>query len=420
MKLDVLIFGGGVAGLWILDRLRREGYDVLLLEAKGIGAGQSGWSQGIIHGGGKYALRGVRDFAAVEAIKHMPDRWRAALAGQPRPGDPDLSAGAVLSPECLMWLPSSSLVARLQALVGMGIVAQAGLLATRPVPVPRAEWPAALAAAAVYTMAEPVMDVRSVLMALASAHPGRVLGFEPGSIYPETPGDWSTIQVASGPGGEVITLSPKLTIFAAGNGNRALLDQRQQPTPRMQVRPLRMLMLEGPLPWWHGHCVVGGKTCLTITARPLSPLGADGKPKPGDRVAWQVGGNIAEHLSGRDEAAMASPETRAEIARELRRWLPGLPLDEVRWASYDAPRAEGYREDALRPSGVHLSEAGVRALACWPTKLALAPLLADDVLERCRSEIGEPVGLGSFRPPDWPAAPEAPYPWETCAWQPLQ
>ena len=53
MQLDVLIFGGGAAGLWCLDRFRRAGYHAILLEAKALGRGQTIQAQGIIHGGGK-------------------------------------------------------------------------------------------------------------------------------------------------------------------------------------------------------------------------------------------------------------------------------------------------------------------------------------------------------------------------------
>src|SRR6266542_2225602 len=85
MQLDVLVFGGGAAGLWCLDRIRRAGYHAILLESKALGAGQTIQAQGIIHGGGKYALRGVRDFEAVRATSLMPDRWRRSLIGNIEP-----------------------------------------------------------------------------------------------------------------------------------------------------------------------------------------------------------------------------------------------------------------------------------------------------------------------------------------------
>ena len=50
-KIDVVIFGAGIAGLWTFNRLKSLGYDVLLLEKKAIGCGQTLASQGIIHSG---------------------------------------------------------------------------------------------------------------------------------------------------------------------------------------------------------------------------------------------------------------------------------------------------------------------------------------------------------------------------------
>ena len=71
----VVILGGGIAGLWLLHELCGAGYDAFLFESARLGAGQSIQAQGIIHGGGKYALRRVGDRAAIEAIRDMPSRW---------------------------------------------------------------------------------------------------------------------------------------------------------------------------------------------------------------------------------------------------------------------------------------------------------------------------------------------------------
>src|SRR5262245_52665500 len=127
MQLDVLLFGGGAAGLWCLDRFRRAGYHAILLESNALGCGQTIQAQGIIHGGGKYALRGVRDFDAVRATSLMPDRWLRSLAGG---SPPDLRGTKVLSDSCLLWLPRGSAMARLQSWGGMTLLAKAGLLAS--------------------------------------------------------------------------------------------------------------------------------------------------------------------------------------------------------------------------------------------------------------------------------------------------
>src|SRR4030095_9874614 len=109
MRLDLLIFGGGAAGLWCLDRFRRAGYSAILLESTALGCGQTIQAQGIIHGGGKYALRGVRDFTAVQSTKAMPERWRRSLAGEI---EPDLRAVQGLSDRCHLWLPAGAMGTR--------------------------------------------------------------------------------------------------------------------------------------------------------------------------------------------------------------------------------------------------------------------------------------------------------------------
>ncbi|MFP5338473.1 MAG: FAD-dependent oxidoreductase, partial [Gammaproteobacteria bacterium] len=78
LSTDVLIVGGGVAGLWLNARLRRLGFATLLVDKGTLGGGQSVKSQGIIHGGTKYALSGALTGAS-EAIADMPRRWREAL-----------------------------------------------------------------------------------------------------------------------------------------------------------------------------------------------------------------------------------------------------------------------------------------------------------------------------------------------------
>ncbi len=54
--IDVLLIGGGVAGLWALDVLTSRGLSCLLAEAGELGRGQTVASQGIVHGGLKYTL----------------------------------------------------------------------------------------------------------------------------------------------------------------------------------------------------------------------------------------------------------------------------------------------------------------------------------------------------------------------------
>lgn len=103
ISTDVLIVGAGVAGLWLNARLRRQGFSTVVVESATLGGGQSVKSQGIIHGGAKYALHGALTGAS-EAIADMPRRWREALAGS---GELDLSGVRLLSEAHYLWSPGT-------------------------------------------------------------------------------------------------------------------------------------------------------------------------------------------------------------------------------------------------------------------------------------------------------------------------
>jgi hypothetical protein len=391
MQLDVLIFGGGAAGLWCLDRFRGAGYHALLLESAALGRGQTIQAQGIIHGGGKYALRGVRDFAAVGATKEMPRRWRRSLAGEIAP---NLTGTRVLSERCHLWLPRGSVVARVQSWGFISVVAKAGLLSTRPEPVPEPAWPEALrgSALAVYALAEPVISTGSLLETLATLHAKYIRRY-----------DGSAVRFG---GKEVIisgiALEPRITVLAAGEGNAELLQKAGVDGSPMQRRPLCMTLLRGALPPLYGHCIVGGKTQITVTT-----------PAPG---LWQIGGEISERLAHEPDAATA----RRTAMSEIRRRLPGLDFPGVEVGLYRAVRAEARTADQRRPSGVHAGRVAPGIIAAWPTKLSLAPVLAEEVFAMVAQDLKRPAGYHEDGVPPWPMPQVARYPWEEAEWFPAR
>ncbi len=391
MQLDVLIFGGGIAGLWCLDRFRRAGYHALLLESAALGRGQTIQAQGIIHGGGKYALRGVRDFAAVNATKEMPRRWRRSLAGEIAP---NLSRTRVLSERCHLWLPRGSLVARVQSWGFMSVVVKTGLLSTRPERVPESAWPEALrgSALAVYALAEPVISTGSLLETLASLHAKYIRRYDAAAVR----FGGKEVIIAG------VALRPRMIVLAAGEGNAALLKQAGIDGEPMQRRPLCMTLLRGALPPLFGHCIVGGKTQITVTT-----------PAQG---VWQVGGEISERLADEPDAATA----RRLALSEIRRRLPAVNFSNVEIALYRAVRAEARTADQRRPSGVHAGRVAPRTIAAWPTKLALAPVLAEEVFSLAAAELKQPGDYDKDVLPPWPQPPVARYPWEEAEWFPAR
>ena len=171
---DIVIFGGGIAGLWLLNRLRDQGYHAILLETDKLGCGQTLASQGIIHGGLKYALNGALSGAAT-IISDMPARWRSALAGE---AEIDLRGCRVLSEHYYMW-SDSGFRSKLKTFLG------SKSLSGRITAVEKQEYPDFFKAATVegtlYRLPDFVVDTNSLLEVLTKKQRDWIFRISPGS-----------------------------------------------------------------------------------------------------------------------------------------------------------------------------------------------------------------------------------------------
>ncbi|WP_341911534.1 FAD-dependent oxidoreductase [Ferrovibrio terrae] len=380
--VDVAILGGGIAGLWLLARLKRAGYSALLLESQALGAGQTLASQGIIHGGLKYAID-LRLNADSAALADMPARWRTCLDGR---GEIDLRAAKLAAARHLFWA-RRTLTSRIAGFFGSKLVRG------RVDALPQNQWPGVLQDAdhvgAVYALDECVLDVPSLLGALAALGEGCI---KAGQAAVEQQDDHVLLQVAGR------SLTAGTLVSTAGAGNEVLLPQLGLAPQVAQRRPLQMLLIESaPGPLW-AHCFdTSDKPRVTITTH----------KKNDGTLVWYVGGLLAENGVTQSEAALI-----ATARQEFTTLLPQLDFSRSRFAGCRVDRAEGATEDGRKPEGPVLKRVGNIMLA-WPTKLALAPQLADLVLAAL------PPASGRVQPvfADWSAPPIAPAPWEVAAWK---
>jgi glycerol-3-phosphate dehydrogenase len=353
ISTDVLIVGAGVAGLWLNARLHKQGYSTVLVERASLGGEQTIKSQGIIHGGTKYALHGALTGAS-EAIADMPRRWREALAGS---GELDLTGTRLLSDAHYLWSPGTlagNLTSFFASKAVRGRVDQ----------VKGEQLPPALQDRAfkgkVYRLAELVIDVPSLLANLAQLAGDSLLAGE--RIEPLREGDELVGLVVDGR-----EIRAQRIVLSAGSGTEDLLHALGLSQPAMQRRPLHMVLAKGPnLKPLYAHCLGGGpKPRITITTHPA----ADGQ------WVWYLGGDLAEADGvARDPAAQI---TAAQ--KEVAGLLPWVDQDLVRWATLRIDRAEPAQSGLVRPDNAFLAEQQ-RLLVGWPTKLALAPDFADRVL----------------------------------------
>jgi glycerol-3-phosphate dehydrogenase len=353
MTTDVLIVGAGVAGLWLNARLRRQGFSTVLVESASLGGGQSTKSQGIIHGGAKYALHGALSGAS-EAIADMPRRWRDALAGK---GELDLSGVRLLSEAHYLWSPGTLAGNLTSFFASKAVRGRVDHVTGDDLP-PALQNPGFKGK--VYRLAELVIDVPSLVERLAELSGDSLLAGT--KIEPLLEGeDLIGLRVD---GREILA---QRVVLSAGAGNAELLMSMGLSHPPMQRRPLHMVLVKGPtLKPLYAHCLGGGpKPRVTVTTHPA----ADGQ------WVWYLGGDLAEA-----EGVARAPEAQIAAAKkELGNLLPWVDLSQAQWATLRIDRAEPAQSGLVRPDNAYLS-VQQRLMVGWPTKLALAPDFADRVL----------------------------------------
>ena len=375
ISTDVLIVGAGVAGLWLNARLRRQGFSTILVENQSLGGAQTVKSQGIIHGGAKYALHGALTGAS-EAIADMPRRWREALAGD---GELDLSGVRLLSDAHYLWSPGTlagNLTSFFASKAVRGRVDQ----------VKGDQLPPALQdprfKGKVYRLAELVVDVPSLIARLAELAGDSLLAgqhIEPLFENEELIG----LRV------DGRDIHAQRIVLSAGAGNAELLASAGISVPAQQLRPLHMVLVKGPsLKPLYAHCLGGGpKPRITVTTHPA----ANGE------WVWYLGGDIAEA----DGVAREPAEQIAVAKKELGNLLPWVDLSLAQWTTLRVNRAEPAQSGLTRPDNAFLADQG-RLLVGWPTKLALAPDFADRVITALEQD--------AITPSNPPALPEFPRP----------
>lgn len=385
---DIVILGGGIAGLWLLHRLRAAGYAAVLLERGALGQGQSIASQGMIHGGMKYALGGTLTGAS-ESIADMPAHWQRCLRGE---GDVDLRGARILSEAYYMW-PRSSVRSRLNAFFG------SKALRGKVDPVPEALYPDFFKGhikGPLYRLQDLVLDVPSLLAVLAQgqrAHIGRI-DWNDARLEHDASGKASGIRLDDGS-----LLQARLYVCAGGEGNEAVLGLLRPAQVTMQKRPLQMVVVKHH----HQHPVYVHCVSDQLTATPEVTLTTHSCADGG--IAWYLGGELAEAGARIDPG-----EQIARSKQKLRELFPWCDLAQASWRSFYINRAEAAQPGGKRPDHATVLQGG-NVLYCWPTKLTLAPNLATRVLELLR-DLGLAPGTHGDHALNLPFPAVATPPWE--------
>jgi glycerol-3-phosphate dehydrogenase len=263
IHLDIAIIGGGVAGLWLANRIKSAGFSVALFESSALGSDQALASQGMIHGGMKYTLAGTLTGAS-EAIADMPKHWRACLCGE---GDVDLRHTRILSDHFFMWSGDdlgSKITSFFASKITRGRV-DAVHPDRRPPLLRHKDF-----AGSLYRLEDLVIDTPSLVANLANNIDGCCYQI-----------DWQQAQLQRDSSGKIhlkiaatageLCIHAQRFIFTAGKGNAQLLAELGLEQPAMQLRPLQQVMVKHQHPFdFYGHCLGREATPrLTISSHRL-------------------------------------------------------------------------------------------------------------------------------------------------------
>ncbi len=382
LKTDVVIIGGGVSGLWLLNAFKQRGFKACLLEKNTLGGAQTLASQGMIHGGIKYTLDGFTSSLS-ETIADMPRRWRACLEGQ---GVPDLGQVEVLS-EHYYLCSDGSLSSRLTSFLGSKAIA--GRVSAPP----RAAYPAPFSHAAfkgsLYSLQDLVVNTSSLLECLKRASNGHTFQ---GQATPVGNNRIDYLELDNGQ-----TLEAGLYVLAAGLGNANLLKQIGIEGIAMQTRPLHQVMLrQANLPPVFAHALAlksANKPRVTITTHATAT----------NNPVWYLGGNLAE-----TGVARSKTEQIHFAQQELAEIFPFLDLRGAIWDTLRVDRAEPAQSQQHRPDHPFARVHNNLAI-CWPTKLTLVPMMVETLLSSLTDFA--PANTGGDLP-DLPVAPIGLPPWD--------
>ena len=359
---NIVIFGGGIAGLWLLNRMQSEGYDSILFETKALGGMQTLDSQGIIHGGLKYALKGSVGKDS-QNIANMPNRWRQCLSGG---GEMDLTDVGILDENYYMW-SDGGIKSRLKSYLG------SKSLRGRIDTVEKRNYPEFFKESSVkgtlYKLPDFVIDTMSLLKKLVSTTKDRLFSLTDCDykFHPEDQTLKQQLQIKVND--KTVNIQADLFIFCAGEGNRELISKAALNNIEAQARPLHMVYLrKSNLPKIYVHCIGNDfnlNPSVTVTSH---------EAQNGDFI-WYLGGDIAE--SGINK----SKHEQIDAAQKLiGNTFPWLNLSNAQWESFYINRSEANVHSNFRPDDAVVKEEK-NILVAWPTKLTLVPSLADKVLE---------------------------------------
>ena len=340
----------------MLNHFSKRGYSIALFEKDQLGSQQTIGSQGMIHGGVKYALSGALNKSS-ESIGDMPPLWKSCTQGL---GPVNLSNTTILSDEFYLW-STQSLSSRLTSFFA------SKALRGRVDKVTAKQRPKVFQSSqfkgTIYRLIDMVLDVPSLVTNLANNYRSKIFKI-----------DWNQSSLQGDALGQVclklgdVTLQAQRFVFTAGEGNEQLLAQLGCKQPAMQRRPLQQVLVKHEYrESIYAHC---------MGSNPSPRLTISSHRTKDDAPLWYLGGDLA--TKNTDTPA----DQLIDIAKkELFALFPWIDFGKTEWATIKLDRAEPQQIKLIKPDKAFAkkTEDLSNVITCWPAKLTLVPNLATEV-----------------------------------------
>ena len=351
-RIDVAIIGGGIAGTWLLRLLSQKGYNAILLEQNELGCGQTLASQGMVHGGLKYALTGLLSNES-EAIAEMPFRWRDCLFS--KRGEIDLRGTKILSNNYYMY--SESKIGKLASFfASKALRGRIEKVAQEDKPKVFEQFKGLL-----YKLNDLVLNTESLLGELLSGLEHRAFKLECSGKTVKKIDKGYQLNLSD------TKIETDTLISCSGNGTQSLLETLNISEFKIQNRPLKQILVDAPQDLdMFAHCLTNLNSTeprITITTHQKK-----------DRKIWYIGGQLAT------EGAHLSDEALIEKAKiELKQCVSWLKPQEDSLRILAIDRVEPHTKNQRKPDEA-FAERTQDFIQCFPTKLTLTPNLGDKIM----------------------------------------
>lgn len=339
VKTDIAIVGGGVAGLWLLNKLSKS-YNVVLIENEALGSGQSLSSQGLI-------LPREHEVEGLEG-GDVQQIWQDCLNGF---GDVDLRTTKILSDQ-------------------QSILSQRGLLARcsnfmthlkykyldKATAVQEVQLVDHLNAGQYYQLDAKVLDVRSLLESLAKHNMDDIYKADI-QEYLHDEGEFTGLRLQQA--GHHLDLHADAFIFTAGQGNLRALHELGLKTPKSEAEEQTQIMVKGMPFALHGLYTLANGHQIQLSAHEQAD----------NSYVWYVSGEWLQ------DSGKTANERIESLKMAFAKSFPKSDLSNCLWA---VQQQKVYNKDWQSAKRQKIFFNGSAAVA-WPANLTTTPLLVSEI-----------------------------------------